>query len=307
MLLAECYGLDGFVLADVDEAGEIRTGLPLLAPPRLPGRPHRLVSLPFTDVLQPLAPLTGADGLVSAIDDFRREFGAARIELRGDLSGARPEPVTAVIHTLALDGDVDSVERGFSKHKRRNMRLAERKGLAVRRAESERDLTETFYRLHLETRRRLGVPTQPKRFFKLLWRRIVEPGKGFVLVTERAGVPVAAAVFLVGNGTVVYKYSASAVSAQRDKPNDLLLWTAIHDACEQGVTTFDFGRSDLENVGLRDFKSSWGAVEKPLVYASIGDAAATGAPAPRLLGEIIRRSPMWVARTTGELLYRFAA
>jgi CelD/BcsL family acetyltransferase involved in cellulose biosynthesis len=307
-LLAECYRLSGFVLVKTDDTGWITAGIPLLAPARLPGRDRRLVSLPFTDALHPLVDSDDARIFMGEADAFRREFGAARIELRGGLDGAQPAPVTAVTHELELASDPDVVARGFSKDRRRRIRIAEGSNLQVRHAKDERDLTEAFFNLHVATRRRLGVPSQPKRFFRLLWQRIIEPGGGFVLVVEQCSVPVASAVFLAGNGTVVYKYSASAPERRRENPNDLMLSFAIRQACEQGFGTFDFGRSDLSGTGLRAFKSSWGAAEVPLVYASIGagdqrgDAGAAGS-----IGRVLRRGPTWLTRAVGEAFYRYAA
>ena len=307
-LLAECYGLSGFVLTQSGESGTITAGIPVLEPPRLPRRPRRLVSLPFTDALPPLVDPDAARTFTVAADAFRRDAGAARIELRGTLEGARPADVQAVTHLLALTGDPAEVARGFSKDKLRNTRVAERKGLTVRRAESERDLTEAFFDLHVATRRRLGVPTQPKRFFRLLWTRLIEPGHGFVLVVEHGTTPVGGGVFLAGNGVVVYKFSATDAAWQAQKPNDLMLWTAIRDSCLEGFSSFDFGRSDLAGAGLRAYKSSWGAVEEPLVYSTIGEGEAGESPGETgILGSVLRRSPIWVTRATGELLYRYAA
>src|SRR5262249_59613082 len=123
----------------------------------------------------------------------------------------------------------------------------------------------------LARRRRQGVPIQPKRFFGLLWDRIIAPGMGSVLVVETpAGDPIAAAVFVAWNGTVVYKFGASDASSWSLRPNHLLFWHAIRTACEQGCRWFDFGRTDLGQEGLRNFKLSWGAAEEPLFYATVG-------------------------------------
>jgi CelD/BcsL family acetyltransferase involved in cellulose biosynthesis len=307
-LLAECYRLRGFVLVETDQSGTITAGMPLLEPPRLPGRARRLVSLPFTDALEPLVAPPAARAFSQSAEAVRAELGVGRIELRGNLVGAAPGPVTAVTHLLPLTVDFDTVTKGFSHDKRRNAGVSRRKGLEVLRAESERDITETFFRLHLDTRRRLGVPSQPKRFFQLLWRRVIEPGSGFVLIVRQGHVPVASAVFLTGCGRVVYKYSASDLNYRGQKPNDLLIWSAIESACDAGFTSFDFGRSELSATGLRAFKSSWGAVETPLVYSTIGEGELGDlSPATEMLGRVLRHSPRWVARASGELLYRYAS
>lgn len=307
-LLAGCYGLDGWVIAEVDGAGDVVAGAPVLAPPRLPRQARRLVSLPFTDAIAPLVQSGAELRFAEALESVRRQRGLARIELRGSLVGAAPVDTAAVVHTLDLTSDADAVSAGFSKSARRNIRLAERRGIVVRRAREERDLTEIFFGLHLSTRRRLGVPTQPKRFFDLLWRVLAEDGLGFVLVAEQDGRPVAAAVFLHTAGTVVYKYSASDPAALSSKPNDLLIATAIEDACRSGRTRFDFGRSDLAGEGLRAFKSGFGAHETTLTYAVVGEPAqARDGSGGGTARRVLQRSPMWVTRLVGEALYRYAA
>jgi CelD/BcsL family acetyltransferase involved in cellulose biosynthesis len=295
------------VLVQVN-ADSITAGIPLLAPPRLPGRDQRLVSLPFTDSLSPLVDLGAAREFSGAAESLLHELGVARIEIRGPLDGARDAPETAVIHLLELDRDPEQIERGFTQMKRRNVRIAERRGLTVDRAESKRDVTETFYELHLQTRRRLGVPVQPKRFFRLLWRDILEPGGGFALIVRRGRRAIAGGIFLVGRDRTIYKFGASEVAYQADRPNDLLMASAIREACVSGSKVFDFGRSDLVATGLRAFKSGWGASEQPLIYATIGAGESTRSPGPeKALGRILRRTPTSITRAVGELFYRYAA
>jgi CelD/BcsL family acetyltransferase involved in cellulose biosynthesis len=308
LLLAECYDLTGFVVAATDDSGAIKGGIPVLGSPRFPGRPRRLVSLPFTDNLEPLVDPVEAQRFCGAADALRSELGFARIELRGPLDGARAAPEVAVIHQLELAPDPDEVERGFTKMRRRNVRTAERRGLTIGRAQSERDVTETFYGLHLQTRRRLGVPSQPKRFFRLLWRRVLEPGGGFGLIVRRGPLAVAGGIFLVGRGVTIHKYGASDARYQADCPNDLLLSSAIRDACRDGSRIFDFGRSESTATGLRAFKSGWGAAEKPLVYATIGpEGHKEAASSDGVVGSVLRRAPTWVTRAVGEVFYRYAA
>jgi lipid II:glycine glycyltransferase (peptidoglycan interpeptide bridge formation enzyme) len=197
----------------------------------------------------------------------------------------------------------------MTKGKRRDVRAAQRTGLSDRRAESEADIVDVYFGLHVETRRRLGVPSQPKQFFRLLWRRVLQTGRGFALIVEDGNVPVAGGIFLRANGTLVYKYGAADAARRAQLPTDLLLWTAVEEACERGDSVFDFGRSDLHAAGLRSFKARWGAAERPLVYSAIGDGAAvavSGAGAGGIVGRVLRHSPTWVTRATGELLYRYA-
>ncbi len=144
-----------------------------------------------------------------------------------------------------------------------------------------------------------------------MWRLVIAPRQGFVLLAYRGKLPIAGAVFLTSGRTVVYKYGASEPSFWPLRPNNLIFWDAIRWSCENGFAAFDFGRSDFDDRGLRNFKSGWGAVEKPLVYATVGSepprvGRLMGAGAS-VLPPLIRRSPLWLCRAIGEATYRHAA
>ena len=51
----------------------------------------------------------------------------------------------------------------------------------------------------------------------------------------------------------------------------------IRWACEAGFHTLDFGRTDVDNEGLRSFKRSWGASEVELAYTYLADRTARAA------------------------------
>lgn len=295
-LLAECYGFRPLALL----TPEGDAGVPCLELRR-----SRLSSLPFTDACAPLA----------RSSDARRRLARGlaqrgRVELHAPLDGeGLVSHVRGVTHVLDLDGSIDSIKHGFRAQMRRNIARAERSGVVVRRAESCSDLVDVYYSLHLRTRRRQGVPVQPRRFFRLLWDDAIAQGLGTALLAYAGAEPVAGAVFLHWNGVTTYKFGASDPAHWALRPNNLLFWEAICAAYARGDRTFDFGRTELDNEGLRAFKSGWGAREKQLVYTFAGaaPAAGTGGVALRALGATIRRSPSWVCRAVGEAGYRYAA
>jgi lipid II:glycine glycyltransferase (peptidoglycan interpeptide bridge formation enzyme) len=245
------------------------------------------------------------------IDAVRLEAGVDSVELR-----AAPASDHAAVraggfrHVLQLDPNPDNVLQGFKREVRKAIRLAKRSGITVTRAEQEQDLTGIFYGLHTATRRRLGVPVQSRRYFSLIWQRVVERGLGFLLIARVAGQPVAAALFLTLNRTIIAKYSASDAAAWRMRPNNAVFWEAIIWACENGYSTWDFGRTDAVDEGVRTFKRRWGAEEVPLTYGIIGRARRSGLGAPRALrlaGPLIRHTPPFVCREIGRAFYRYAA
>lgn len=306
-LLADCYRYRAFVLAQRDPNGAVLAGMPVVEV-RRPGGPRRWLSLPFSDECAPLVGPGGSLGvLVAGADTLRRRTGVADLVIRADLGlQSMPAQEVAVTHELTLPGSDGSGGRPRASV-RRAVAAAARAGVRVRHASDERDLTATFYALHARTRRRQGVPVQPRRYFRLLWERMIAPGHGTVLVADVEDVPVAAAVYLTGGRTATYKYGASNETSWSLRPNHAVMAHAITWAAEQGYQTFDFGRSDLDNPGLARFKASWGAVARPLRYTSLTGAQVYrgSSRAQALAAPVIRRGPTLIARGLGELLYRY--
>jgi CelD/BcsL family acetyltransferase involved in cellulose biosynthesis len=311
--LADCYGFPAFGLALADHEGSLLAGIPVVETGgRLRGR--RWISLPFTDACPPL--MADRNDLRARLE---KELDAARLDAGIDSVEVRAAPAhegalglsSGFQHLLQLDPDPDTVFRGFTREVRKAIRRAERSEVKVTRAQGETDLTRTFYALHAKTRHRLGVPVQPRRYFTLLWQRIVEPGLGFVLVARAAGRPLAAGVFLAWNRTVIAKYTASDDAAWSMRPNNAIFWHAIKWACENGYSTWDFGRTAAADEGLRTFKRRWGAEELPLTYNVIGrkkTAEWSGAErAARLARPLIRHAPLFICRGIGRAFYRYAA
>lgn len=308
-LLAECYGCRPFALAQLDSDGSIAGGLPVLELKRF-GR-RRWVALPFSDMCPPLlGPRLDAGAFTQAIEHARRQADVRSLEVRASLPGHHRHGA-AVVHRTSLERDPEALFARFHRSQvQRNVLRAERERVVVRRAETQADLTRSFYRLQVATRRRLGMPVQPRRFFESLWTRLLEQELGFLLLAYVGTEPVAGGVFLLGSTTMTYKYGASDAAFWRLRPNHLVFWSAMRSACELGYRWFDFGRSDLNDRGLREFKAGWAAREEPLVYTSLADRTPRKASSGRSLAvarALLRRSPAWVCRASGELLYRYSA
>jgi CelD/BcsL family acetyltransferase involved in cellulose biosynthesis len=309
-LLCDCYGYRGFALVLVDNGVPV-AGMPVVeksAP--LTGR-RQWASLPFTDHCAPLVAADGVDeSFAAAVDEFRAASGVDRLEVRAPMAvGTGRRASFAVVHTLHLQPDAREVLSRVKKSEAQHAARAKRKGVTVRAAESVEDVDRVFYALQLETRRRLGVPIQPRRFYTLLWQRMLEPGHGSLLLAYHEDLPIAGAIFLRGGGTVVWKYGASLRSHWKLHPNPLILWTAIEQACTSGAKVLDFGRTELGHDGLMVFKRSWGAEETPLTYTVLGRTSTKArSQRPRAAAEeLIRRAPPWVCRAAGEVLYKYAS
>ncbi len=310
-LLHTTYRYDVTACCVAADDGELVAGLPVArVSSRLTG--DRLVALPFSDLCPPLvapdAPPGAPGALAAALAHLARSSGLG-LEVRGTggVLGAAPAGERFHHHVLALERDVEAVQRRFAKAQAlRGARRAVREGLCVeRRGDSE--ALASFYRLHVMTRRRLGVPTQPRRFILAL-KQLFDEGLGFVLLVRHDDRPIAAAVFLAHRGVLTYKYGASDPRFLAARPNNLLFMEAIRWGCQHGFRSLDFGRTHWGQEGLRAFKLAWGPEERELRYRQLGAARPSCASerAERLLGTVIRRSPPMVGRGIGEVLYRHA-
>ena len=300
------YGVRAVCVTETD--GRLAAGLPFaLVHSRLTGT--RLVALPFSDLCVPVVSRTasewGLEALARAIEGEQRRT-ALDFEIRAPLpglSGAQPGQVFHH-HVLALGNDAAKVECSKSQI-RRGIKKARREGVEVVFAGDSSALNE-FFRLHVRTRRRQGVPTQPKRFIER-FSTLFEGGLGEVALARWQGATIAAAVFLSFNGTVVYKYGASDRRHLDKRPNNLLFAEAITRACAAGAHTFDFGRTDLDNEGLAAFKRAWGAEERQVAYVRLRNSVAESRDSggvPVAVQRLIWHSPPVVGRLIGAALYR---
>ena len=121
-----------------------------------------------------------------------------------------------------------------------------------------------FYRLHVRTRRRHGLPPQPASFVLKIHDEIIKPGLGFVVLASKGSRPVAAAVFLNKGKKAVYKFGASDERHQDLRGNNLVMWEAIQFLAQGGFDTLHLGRTSFGNEGLRRFKLAWGTVEETI-------------------------------------------
>lgn len=307
-LLRRQYGYRLTAWCVLDRSGAVVAGLPVAEiRSRLTG--HRLVALPFSDMCVPLAAPDRPDARAALERMIANAQGAAGVplDIHGPLEGVLGAHTAArfLHHRLDLALGLDAVIGSLKPATRRGVSKAQRCGLQVEHSTS-RSALDQFYGLHLRTRRRQGVPTQPKRFISS-FGELFDRGLGFVALVRHGQLAIAAAVLLVFNGTVVYKYGASDERFLNLRPNNLLFHDAISWAVAAGARQFDLGRTDLTNSGLASFKRGWGAAEELLAYTRLGGRPP---PAPRraenLLASFIRRTPRWTGRAIGELLYRHA-
>jgi CelD/BcsL family acetyltransferase involved in cellulose biosynthesis len=309
--VSETYGFPTFVLAMPGVDGGLRAGLPVMEVRDLLGR-RRLVSIPFTDHCPPLHD-PDADPAVFARELVRWHAagGLPGLEVRAGLPSVEGT-VTQTVgtrHLVDLGPDPEALFRGLHRNRiQKRIRRAREFGVEVTLSRSPAELG-TFYRLHCQTRRRQGVPVQPRRFVQNIWKKVIDADHGFVIVARFQDRPTAAALYLAWNRHLIYKYGASESADWKLGANFLVHWTAMEWGCLNGYRTYDFGRTDAGHESLREFKAAWGSNEIALPHTYIGGAGASSGRgrAAEILKKVIRHSPAVVGRAVGEVLYRYAA
>jgi lipid II:glycine glycyltransferase (peptidoglycan interpeptide bridge formation enzyme) len=278
----------------------------------------RLVCLPFSDYCWPL----GEDeaDITSLLNSARQEIEAGKasyLEIRGGNNGFSPTQSNLVtrnfniFHLLDLTPGADALKKGFHDGVKDGIRQAGKRGVTVRLSNNKEDL-DTFFKLHIATRQKLGVLPQPYIFFKVLYHHLISPRHGFMAMGECEGKVIAASIFLTHKDNVYYKFSASDESYLQKRPNHMVIWEAIRYACANNYKYFDFGRCSPEEKGLRAFKLGWGTKEIDLPYFYYpeikGLTAASGNGVKyKTLRLVLHMMPQFAFKAAGSLLYKHLA
>ena len=151
----------------------------------------------------------------------------------------------------------------FDSSVRRAIRKAQKDGVRVKKTSSIYDI-KLFYNLNLITKKRLGVPGHPERMFLEMFKELGPHCQ--LYLAEFQNKTIAGIVVIKFKGQVLYGYGASDENYLLHRPNDLLIWTAIEESCQEGYELFDFGRTLPTERGLSMFKKKWGTEEKSLEY-----------------------------------------
>ena len=269
----------------------------------------RGVCLPFSDYCAPLTFSSFGHELVTQkLQQIARERGWSYFELRSRsiIPVDVPASESYYGHFLDLRIGPETLISNFSSSVKRAVRKAQCSGLNVS-IQSSPDAMAQFYELHLRTRRRHGVPPQPRSFFTNIQRHLISAGLGFIVLVERQKEPIAAAVFFKLGRHAVYKFGASDERLQELRANNLAMSEAIRYLAEGGAEVVHFGRTETENQGLRRFKLSWGATEEEMGYARFETASGSWKhlrdSRSTFHKRIFRALPASLNRLAGAMLY----
>jgi lipid II:glycine glycyltransferase (peptidoglycan interpeptide bridge formation enzyme) len=143
-------------------------------------------------------------------------------------------------NTILLDlrpDETDLLNR-MKQKTRYNIRLAERKGVTVRKGQSA-DLP-VLYQMYVETAYRVGFVIRTRDYYLDVWQSLMDSGMATPLIAEAAGEAVAGMVLFHYAGRAYYFYGMSTDKYRDWMPNHLLQWRAMQYAKSLGCSTYDF-------------------------------------------------------------------
>jgi Acetyltransferase (GNAT) domain len=304
--LRRAYGFR-ILAAIVKRSGTITAGC-LLAPSKIPFV-KRVVGLPFSDSCAPV----GCDD--DAVNMLLQNLARGRempgnVEIHG-IEAPSPWQTVDCFQNWSLDlaRPFAEVQRTADRNFRRQVRRAIEDGFRIESG-SSMEMLVRFYRLQLETRRRLGVPPQPLRFFKLVREEFVRTGGFEVWLASQNGLDRAAVVVLRDRATIYAKWSARAAYGADGASH--LVFHSMLESYAGTATSLDLGRADIRNMGLSRFKSEMGGKPSRLPYSyfpRLRHTLSAESPdhAAGMMAALWRRLPLWITRAIGRTAYGFLA
>ena len=297
-----------------DEDGKILAGFPLLLVKSwITGT--RLVCLPFSDYCYPLSENPEhINSIVQVMKNEMKTGDASYVEIRGWPSDIPTDELGLLpfhyhlSHIVDLSQNIDSLEKSFSTNVRRSIRKALNNEVTIRSVEDE-EFLKVFYRFNVITRKKNGVIPQPYSLFRSVFRNLILSNKGWLLVAEWQGIPIAATLLLIFKDTIYYKYNASDINHLDKCPNHLIIWEAIQRAYQNNLIKFDYGRCSPEDEGLRTFKTKWAAreLDLPCYYYPVIKGTMTYSDTSlkyRAMNRVVEILPGSVLKSIGSMLYK---
>lgn len=149
-------------------------------------------------------------------------------------------PATLLID---LDKSLEELSRGLRKSTRRNIRLAERRGVVVR--ECGRQELQLFHRLLQQTGNRQGFVPEPLNFYESLWDLFAPPGFLHATIAEVRGQPVASNLAIAFGSSVSWKRGGWSGEHGDLHPNEAILWESLVWGKSRGYKVCDVEGVDI--------------------------------------------------------------
>lgn len=276
---------------------------------------NRLVSSPYSNWCDPL--VSSDEQLELLLAEARKlgdSLGVKRIEIKCRATRRENLPEgwrvhdAWKLHTTQLNQTEKDLWAKLSRTAVRLLiRKAEKRGIEVA-IETNATATREFYDVFLETRRNLGLPAIPYRYFESL-RSSLSDESGVLFVARKSGEMLGAVWLLKGPREAHLEFAASGTGATKSGTMQLLYWRAMQYAQKKACKEFSFGRTAKDSQGLLVYKRRWNTTEEDL-FLLISDGNKKSKPSRlRAIGKrFFHRAqqvlPRPIYRRLGSFMYR---
>lgn len=299
-VLEKSFGYESKYIFVINDFGQIAGELPLFyVKSRLFG--YHVSSLPFAHSCGYIGDQSFKNDALEQAISVSENSRSRYLEIRDGSNNSKfNEAGSFYTHVLNLSARPEQV---WSKLDKGSVRWAVKKskqlGTTVTSSINKEDLRD-FYELNCLTKKDIGVPCHPWKFFTELFDLM---GKFISLyIVNYKGGTIAGGIMIYFKDTVLYGYGAANPRYLDVHPYNAFIWASIEDACNKGFSNFDFGRSSENEPGLRNFKKRWGTIEIDLKYSyyprNASSALANAYSKRNMLYEFaglaIRHSPSWI-------------
>lgn len=195
-----------------------------------------------------------------------------------DFEGVQP----GFVFRLNIDLSEEELLSNMHSKTRYNIRLAQKKGVQIRKSKDKEDL-KRFFDVLVETAERDQFLIRGYEYFEMIWDQMLANGWAEIFLAEWEGKTIAATLALIMDEKAWYLYGASSNQYRNVMPNYLIQWEMICWARQRGCTLYDFrgvsGDLDESNplYGLYKFKKGfngdftefvgdWDTVYSPFFY-----------------------------------------
>jgi FemAB-related protein (PEP-CTERM system-associated) len=224
---------------------------------------NTLSSLPFC-VYGGIAAITeeASDSLRAAACQLANELHVNALELRNSRPSGTDWPTKDLYYTFRKSIDPDN-ERNLKAIPNRQRAMV-RKGIESGLVGEPVTDTKRLYRVYSESVRNLGTPVFTHKYFAVLQEVFGDDCR--ILMIRDGSEDVAGVMSFYFRGEVLPYYGGSIARARSIKGcNHFMYWDLMRRSADEGLTSFDFGRSKRD-TGPFKFKKNWGFEPEPLPY-----------------------------------------
>ncbi|NQY35792.1 MAG: FemAB family PEP-CTERM system-associated protein [Alteromonadaceae bacterium] len=238
-----------------------------------------LCALPFCDIGGILANNEEIEQkLLNESKKVALQLNAKFIEIRsGDKSEKTtfqldPKSSQKVSMLMPLPSDAETLFASFKSKLRSQIRKSEKNGLSYKLGSSE-SMIDDFYHVFSHNMRALGSPVHAKQWFISLLKHY--QNNMIISIVYKDETPVGAGIVLIAGNKASIPWASTQAKYNRLSPNMMLYWSFLKHLSDNGIKTFDFGRSSY-GEGTYKFKQQWGAQPVPLNWRILSVSSNTG-------------------------------